>query len=76
MDSWDFKVGGYRKGQLLVETVHKGAASMEMEVAVWKDRMRKGECDLIVVADMRPKWRRDLEAASWRPDLSQRITHA
>lgn len=53
---WDFRVGGYRGRQLLVETVHRGLSSMQMEVDVWHSRMARGECDEIRVTDQRPAW--------------------
>lgn len=52
--NWDFKVSGYKRGQLLCETVHRGVSSMEMEVDIWRERMKRNECDKIVVVDMRP----------------------
>lgn len=49
MKEWDYKVRGYssakhrcgRFGILLLETVHKGKSSKDIEVEVWRDRAKE-----------------------------------
>lgn len=51
---WCWCVRGFDlKGQLLVETVHKGDSSKDMEVDVWKTRMARGEVSRIEIIDRR-----------------------
>ena len=51
---WCWLVRGFdTKGHLLVETVHKGDTSKDMEVDVWKTRMKRGEVGRIEVVDRR-----------------------
>lgn len=77
MADWDFFVSGYRKGQVLLQTSHKGESSMQMEVEAWKHRMRRGECDKIVISDQRPKWVREQWGDSpLSKDLTETITDA
>ena len=53
---WEYKIRAYapvnRGGGLLIETVHRGEASRDMEISVFKDRMKRGEIDHIEVIDM------------------------
>lgn len=77
MAEWDFVVSGFSKGQLLVQTTHKGEASMQVEVEAWKARMRRGECDKIVISDQRPKWvREQWGSGPLSKDLTETITDA
>lgn len=56
---WDYTIRAYRPpnqgGGLLIETVHKGTASRDIEVSVFKDRMARGEVDHIeIIAHVEP----------------------
>lgn len=52
MTDWDFKVRGIagpkfsqwcKAGEVIVETVHRGVFSAQIEVEAWKSRMLNGE---------------------------------
>lgn len=53
---WEYRIRAYRSpnkgGGLLIETVHRGESSRDMEIAVFKERMKRGEVDHIEVIDM------------------------
>jgi len=50
---WEYTIKAYaptnQGGHLLMETVHVGVASRDMEIAVFKERMRRGEVGHIEV---------------------------
>lgn len=70
---WDFTVAGYRGGRLILQTSHQGLVSMQMEVAAWKEGIKTGRCDKIVVKDIRRQWQRDAAFAPYNKDLSEVI---
>jgi hypothetical protein len=47
----DYEVKGYRRGQLLVHTWHIGESSKDLEVSVWYERYKRGECTSVEVID-------------------------
>lgn len=53
---WDYRIRAYappnQGGGLLLETVHRGEASRDMEISVFRDRMRRGEVSHIEVIDL------------------------
>lgn len=53
---WEYRIRAYRPpnqgGGLLYETVHRGEHSRDMEIAIFKERMRKGEVSHIEVVDL------------------------
>jgi hypothetical protein len=55
-DWWEYRIRAFRPpnqgGGLLIETVHRGEASRDMEIDVFKTRMKRGEVDHIEVIDM------------------------
>lgn len=54
---WDYRIRGYRPpnqgGGLLLETVHRGEASRDIEIAAWRERIRRGEVDHIEVTNLK-----------------------
>jgi hypothetical protein len=54
--NWDYRIRGYappnQGGHLLLETVHRGEASRDMEISAWKARMARGEVSHIEVVDI------------------------
>ena len=56
--TWDYKIRGFashnRGGGLLLETVHKGEASRNVEIEAWRSRARReGGISHVEVVDMR-----------------------
>lgn len=53
---WDYRIRAYyppnRGGGVAIETVHRGEASRDVEIAVFKERIRKGEISHIDVIDI------------------------
>jgi hypothetical protein len=53
---WEYKIRAYRPpnkgGGLLIETVHRGEHSRDMEIGIFQDRMKRGEISHIEVIDM------------------------
>jgi hypothetical protein len=35
---WKYVIGGYRNGELILETVHGDESSRDIEIAAWKSR--------------------------------------
>jgi hypothetical protein len=54
-DYWDYKIRAYlppnKGGGLLVETVHRGESSRDMEISAFRGRMKRGEIGHIEVID-------------------------
>jgi hypothetical protein len=55
---WDYTIRGYAGvnhkspfGAKVLETVHKGATSRDVEIAVYRSRMARGEISRIEVLD-------------------------
>ena len=50
---WDYRIRAYRPpnkgGGLLIETVHKGEASRDAELAAFQARMKRGEISHVEV---------------------------
>lgn len=64
---WAYTIRAYRPpnrgGGLLIETVHATAASRDIEVAAFRDRMRRGEVAHIeVIEHVEPFERRTITA--------------
>jgi hypothetical protein len=56
---WEYTIRAYKPtnkgGGLVLETVHVGTASRDTEIAVFRDRMKRGEIDHIeVIAHVEP----------------------
>lgn len=60
-DWWEYKIrafaglrhqGGIKSGELVIETVHRGEASRDMEISIFKDRMARGEIGRIEIIDL------------------------
>ena len=56
---WEYSIRAYRPpnqgGGLVLETVHVGTASRDIEIAVFRDRMQRGEIGHIeVIAHVEP----------------------
>jgi hypothetical protein len=56
---WEYTIRAYRPpnqgGGLVLETVHVGTASRDMEISVFRDRMARGEIGYIdVIAHVEP----------------------
>lgn len=47
----DYVIQAYRRNALVLETWHIGEASRDMEISVFKERIKKGEIDHIVVTN-------------------------
>jgi hypothetical protein len=48
---WDYTIRGYRQKQLLLVTVHRGEASRDVELSVWRVRGLRGEATHVEVLD-------------------------
>lgn len=57
---WDYVVRAYcppnQGGGLLLETLHAGEASVGIEIAAYRLRMRRGEVDHIEVIKLKPPY--------------------
>lgn len=51
------------EGDLLVKTWHVGESSRDMEIAAWKERMKRGEVSYITVTDTRTNETETISAA-------------
>lgn len=49
----DFVVRGYNGRELLLETWHRGEASLAVEVSAWRSRIARGEATRVEVEDRR-----------------------
>ncbi len=63
MHNWDFIIRGFAGskqqngipyGALLVETTHKGEASVYVTIEAWQARMKRGEVSHAELIDFRP----------------------
>ncbi|MCR4301838.1 MAG: hypothetical protein NUV51_09530 [Sulfuricaulis sp.] len=56
MSDWEYMIRAYlpanKGGCLLIETVHRGEHSRDMEISIFKERMKRGEVGHIEVVDM------------------------
>jgi hypothetical protein len=59
--SWDYAIRSYaghrhqklKAGTLVMETTHHGEASRDTEIAVYRDRIARGEIMLIEISNLR-----------------------
>ena len=73
---WHYTIKAYRPinqgGGLVLETVHVGIASRDMELSVFRDRMARGEIDHVVVIEHVEPFRRATlyarDSLPWAPE--------
>lgn len=57
MEAWDYRIRAYaspnKGGHLLLETVHRGEASRDVELSAYRERMCRGEVGRVEVIDLR-----------------------
>jgi hypothetical protein len=51
VQTWDYTIRIYKGRSLLVETVHRGEASRDIEIAATMERLRRGEVSHFEVLD-------------------------
>lgn len=54
----DWVINAYKNKQILIETWHRGQASLSMEIEAFMDRIRRREIDYIDVIQRVPPFKR------------------
>lgn len=54
----DWVINAYKRGQILIGTWHRGLSSRDMEISIFKERIKRGEIDYIDVIGREPPFER------------------